>query len=321
MKKIGHNGSSIPLAEHHQPRFHISFLHPKYIAVWLLMAILFICIWLPRRWALGIGSGIGFILSKVNKKRYDIAKVNITMAFPNKSATEVEQLCAASFKSYGQNIIDMGYVWWAPVWMLNRNVEIHGLEHLEAIKADNKSFILFTHHATGMDQCGTLLSSIYPSISMMKKLKNPLLDWAITSGRTRFNAKLLLREMGIRKLVRAMRLGLDCYYIPDEDLGEAQSIFVPFFNVPTATIPMLGRMAKLSNAVAIPGMVELSSSGKHIVRLLPPLQNFPTGDEYQDALKMNQAIEQLVMIKPEQYMWTLKMFKTRPNGEKPPYIR
>ncbi|GAL05780.1 lipid A biosynthesis (KDO) 2-(lauroyl)-lipid IVA acyltransferase [Photobacterium aphoticum] len=34
---------------------------------------------------------------------------------------------------------------------------------------------------------------------------------------------------------------------------------------------------------------------------------------------MNQCIEQYVTERPEQYMWILRLLKTRPNGEDNPY--
>ena len=57
------------------------------------------------------------------------------------------------------------------------------------------------------------------------------------------------------------------------------------------------------------------------INFLKPLENYPTGDEYEDTKIMNQALEELVRIAPQQYMWTLKLFKTRPEGESDPYAQ
>ena len=46
-----------------------------------------------------------------------------------------------------------------------------------------------------------------------------------------------------------------------------------------------------------------------------PLQDFPAGDEVQDATRMNRVIEDAVREMPEQYFWVHKRFKTRPEGE------
>ena len=51
------------------------------------------------------------------------------------------------------------------------------------------------------------------------------------------------------------------------------------------------------------------------VRFLPPLDNFPTGDEVEDARRMNEVIEQAIAGMPEQYFWVHRRFKSRPEGE------
>jgi lauroyl/myristoyl acyltransferase len=55
------------------------------------------------------------------------------------------------------------------------------------------------------------------------------------------------------------------------------------------------------------------------VWLRPPLENFPSGDEIEDAARMNREIEAGVRAMPEQYMWTFKLFKTRPDDADSPY--
>jgi len=51
----------------------------------------------------------------------------------------------------------------------------------------------------------------------------------------------------------------------------------------------------------------------------PPMENFPSDDDTKNARQMNEALEAGINRAPEQYMWTLRWFKTRPHGEAPPY--
>ncbi len=90
--------------------------------------------------------------------------------------------------------------------------------------------------------------------------------------------------------------------------------------MPTATITALGRLSRVSNAAILPAMTYFDPRRQvYEVRIHPPLEPFPSGDERQDTERMNQVLEQMIRQRPEQYMWTLRLFKTRPEGETPPY--
>jgi KDO2-lipid IV(A) lauroyltransferase len=51
------------------------------------------------------------------------------------------------------------------------------------------------------------------------------------------------------------------------------------------------------------------------VRFHPAWEGFPSGDDAEDARRMNAFIEGEVKQMPEQYNWSHKRFKTRPPGE------
>src|SRR5690606_42047484 len=62
--------------------------------------------------------------------------------------------------------------------------------------------------------------------------------------------------------------GLPFYYLPDMDFGERDSIFVPFFGVPAATITGLARIAALTGAVVVPAVTtQLPRSEEHTSEL------------------------------------------------------
>ncbi|MEE8210306.1 MAG: hypothetical protein V3T85_00150, partial [Acidiferrobacterales bacterium] len=63
----------------------------------------------------------------------------------------------------------------------------------------------------------------------------------------------------------------------------------------------------------------LPGGAGHELVLNPVLAEFPTGDPNKDAARMNAALEQSIRDAPEQYMWTLKLFKTRPDNGPSPY--
>jgi len=157
-------------------------------------------------------------------------------------------------------------------------------------------------------------------ISLIKPARNELVNWFMTKSRTRSGGRLFVREHGLRPIIRSIKQGMGFYYAPDEDLGEKESVFAPFFGAPAATLAALGRMAKLADAVVIPFFtrMRLDRKGYELI-LRPPLDHFPTGGLLADATRMNQELEKGIREMPEQYLWTYKRFKSRPDDTPSPY--
>jgi len=295
-------------------------LQPRFWGAWLLLGILRLFANLPRRLTLTFGAAIGQLFYWTNEKRRRIAKINLDLCFPECSESERMQMLISHFRRYGQSVADMGLIQWGSVEKLDKYVRVVGLEAFLDLIKQGKNIILITPHSVGMDMGGVTISRYSPAISMMNSLRNPVLNRYVHQGRSRFGATVVLREHGIRPLVRGIRSQIACYYIPDQDFGDKHSVLVPFFGIPTATITALGRLASMTNAVVIPCFTRLlENSGQYEVALRAPLPDFPSGDRITDAATMNRALEAGIREAPEQYLWTLKWFKTRPNGEPSPY--
>jgi KDO2-lipid IV(A) lauroyltransferase len=100
------------------------------------------------------------------------------------------------------------------------------------------------------------------------------------------------------------------------DLGSRDSVFVPFFGVPAATVTGLSRIARLAGAVVVPAVTrQLPGAGGYVLQFYPAWTDFPSDDLSADVRRMNEFIEERVREMPEQYFWLHKRFKTRPPGE------
>ena len=275
---------------------------------------------LPRKAMLLLGAGYGRSFYFVNRKRRGIAHANLEMCFPHWPIEKRFQVARDHFQRYGQAIVDFGMLWLADEERINRCISYKGIENWSRAYSNGKPVIFLTPHMIAVDLAGILLSRHVPVCNMSKDLKNPILNQRLRRGRERFGAKIYSRSEGIRPLIRELKNNVACYYVPDEDLGLKHSKFVPFFGVQAATLTSLGRIAKVTNAVVLPLHAYLDpKSGQYYVEIEKPLENFPTNDEYTDARRMNAVFENIILKAPEQYMWTLRWFKTRPQNEPPVY--
>jgi Kdo2-lipid IVA lauroyltransferase/acyltransferase len=274
---------------------------------------------LPLRVCRWFGAAYGWLFLVLNRKRRRVAYTNLGMCFPELSVPERKRLLRRHFVVTGQSYVDLGWLAWATKERLERKIQLVGLEHLRAEVRRGRSVILVVPHCVGISY-GAILGKSYALFSMFKPLRNPVVNWFSNKGRMRFGLRLLARQQGLRPVVRALQQEMVFYYTPDEDLGPERSVFVPFFGIQTATVPVLGRLAELTEAAVIPCFVRLLPGGDGYELILkPPLDRFPTGDRLKDAARMNEVMEADIREMPEQYMWTLKLFKTRPNNGHPPY--
>lgn len=273
---------------------------------------------LPLRALRALGYLLGELMYRANAKRRRIASINLAMCFPDWSDERRTRLLREHFHVMGQSYLDIVFLVWASNRRFESKIHVTGLEHLRAARARGRRIILLAPHCVGMNVGGLIISRDEPAFTMFKPQRSPSINWLLERARKRYRAPLLTRGQGLRPVLRALDAGLAFYYLPDEDFGPQRSVFAPFFGIPTATLPTLGRLAERANADVIPCFTRLLPGG-YEVRLCAPLENFPTGDREQDAARMNAALESGIRDMPEQYMWTFKLFKTRPAGLPSPY--
>jgi len=297
-------------------RYRLCYLKPKYWTSWLILGLSFLIFLLPAKFTDRMANYVGDFFKKSNKKRRNIARININKCFPQLSEIQREQMLSEHFRAQARSVLHYGFILWGGRRSAEKRIELHGMEHVEASHAEGKGTIVMTVHSVGLEAAVSVLSQNYKISGPFKSMKNELFNWMVARARSRFGTKIYTREAGLRPIIKDVRAGCTMCYLPDEDLGPEQSIFVPLFGVQKATIPVLGRLARSCKANVLPCISCYDpQQAKYHVHILPKLEDFPQQDDQLDTLVMNQSIEELVKMCPEQYFWTLRLFKTRPEGE------
>jgi len=301
-------------------RFRLSLLHPRHWLTWLGLGFFLIFSLLPMPVLDWLGSRLGNFAARSNKKRFNIVSTNLSLCFPDKSASEIEEMVKKNFQAQFRSLMHYCILWWRPASLVRKRIHKSGFEKLEQYKQQDKRVIVLLLHNVGLEFAIAGISMDYTSVGPYKPIRNPVLNWIIAKGRLRFGSanggNVFTREDGLRPLIRETRAGKILVYLADEDLGADRSVFVPFFGVPKATVPVLGRLAKSCNAVVLPCVCCYQAKNRRYeVTLLPEIENLPSGDDERDSLSMNKAIEQAIEKCPVEYLWSLRYFKTRPPGE------
>jgi lauroyl/myristoyl acyltransferase len=302
--------------------FSWRFLAPRYWGTWLLLGFLRLLMFAPRRSVMHLGAWVGDQFRKRNAKRRRIAEVNLDLCFPGLSQTGREQLLVEHFRAYGRGILDMGLMMWGSEKRLRNLVDLEGFEAHRRLAAEERVLVI-TWHLTTMEVTGAVMALVGPSISMMKPIGNPLLNRVITRGRRhRADISMLTRDEGMRPMIRGLRSGRQGYLVPDEDFGggQAEVVFVPFFDIPRAQVTTPSRIARAAGArVSVCASRLDPVTGRYHCTISPPLEGVTGEDPSADTQVICQAMEELVRQAPEQYLWTFRWFRSRPDGGESPY--
>ncbi|MCY1423891.1 Lipid A biosynthesis lauroyltransferase [compost metagenome] len=299
-----------------RPRFRAAFLHPRYWLLWLGLGVLWLVVQLPYALLLKLGRVLGALMLLVAKSRRRIAARNLELCFPELSAAERARLLRENFASNGIAFFEMAMSWWWPSARLARLAHVEGLEHLQAAQREGQGVILMSLHFTTLEIGASLLGQLHTIDGMYREHKNPLFDYIQRHGRERHNldASAIERD-DVRGMLKVLRAGRAIWYAPDQDYGRKQSIFVPLFGVPAATVTATSKFARLGKARVVPFTQQRLADGSgYRLTIHPPLADFPGDSEESDCLRINQWIEQAVRQCPEQYLWAHRRFKTRPEG-------
>lgn len=311
--------SRITAQEGYEHQFLKSFLLPKYWGVWLGVLFLVLFAYVPFRvrdkLAAWLGKRVYHYLKKRNKKQYHRALVNLRYCFPNWSEAKREETIEAMFVTVAQTMLGIGEIALRSVKHLQQRSEFSGLEHLTQVKAEGKNIILLVPHTWSIDASGIVLHTYgMPMVSMYNPHRNALVDWLWNATRERFGGKMHTRQNGIKPFLNDVRQGNMGYFLPDEDFGEALSVYADFFATEKATLPGLNKMAKVAKAEVIPMFATYDAEkGKYVMEILPPIHF--DGTEQQSARAMNEVVEYFVEKDPKQYVWILRLLKTRRDGE------
>ena len=265
-----------------------------------------------------LGAGLGRLLYALARRRRHIALVNLRLCYPDWSDARLHDVARRSFVLFSQAFFDRAWLWHAPPAVVRQRLRITGAT---GDLTREGAVVMFAPHFYGMDAGGSAVMDQIerPACTIYSTQSNPAIDAWMRAGRLRFGqATLLSRQDGVKPIVRALREGKMLYLLPDMDLGPQESIFVPFFGIPTATVPSLPRFAKLGGARVVPVVTRLVPDG-YEVRVHPAWQSYPSDDVTADTARMNAELQTWIDAMPEQYYWVHKRFKTRPPGEPPVY--
>jgi len=295
------------------PNFKLLLLHPKYLPTWFGMGFIYLCKFLPYKVIIFLGTLLGHLLHGVSPHRRQIAKANMQLCFPDKNEEEIDVLVKGHFKNIGIGVFEIAIAWWSSTRAIdNLKVSTENVNIFKEIDKDQGVLILIKH-STHVELDIRLMAQEIELGGMYKPQSNEVMNYLMIRARNRYVIGAIHNHQA-KEAVKWINNGQKFLYAADQDYGEKNSQFIPFFGVDAATITFPERLSK-SGVKIVMANVSRNKKGFHL--------EFHEISDYKEegsVLKeVNKFYEKFILNSPENFLWTHRRFKSRPPGEAPIY--
>jgi KDO2-lipid IV(A) lauroyltransferase len=158
-----------------------------------------------------------------------------------------------------------------------------------------------------------------PLTTLIRPLDNPLLDDYLNRIRMRFGQRLASNRGGLRDLLEALGQGRSVAVLVDLNMRRKGAVFVDFFGTPAATARTPALLALRSGRPIVPvfphRLDEMFRFEMEIADPIFPDMNAKDRDEEVRRLlvETTAAVERRIRATPDQWLWTHRRWKTRPE--------
>ena len=300
------------MPEHRRPLHR--YVSPSTWPVWLGLGLLRLVCLLPHRIALAIGRVIGRLAHRFAASRRAIVRRNIGLCFPDLDDEARDTLARQHFDALGMSLIEMGLARFASDNHHRRIASLEGKEHLLEAVGAGRGVILLSAHFTTLEISGRLLALECGEFdAVFRRNRSPFITEILRTGREKAAAKTI-EKRDIKAMVRSLKQGRPVWYAPDQSYDRKGSEVIDFFGVPSMHTAATSTLARLGRATVLPFFPLRKPDGRYVLKILPAMRDFPSGDPVADTNAYVALLEEHIRRCPEQYFWVHKKFKNLPDG-------
>jgi KDO2-lipid IV(A) lauroyltransferase len=278
---------------------------------------------LPRPAAIAIGLTVGRLAYLFPGSLWRTGIRNLEIAFPEMSERERRQILRGCFESLGRLLGEFSQLPRATPEKLRKLIEYDevGLAHLREAEKNKRGVIFLTGHLGVWELHSFGWSALeYPLSFLVRPLDNPRVEEMVEAIRTRFGNRAIDKQSAARQALRVLRQGGTLGVLSDLNTQTREGVFVPFFGKLACTTAGIATLALKTDAVVIPTCAVWDRKRKrYFFHGDPPVELVRTGDQNTDiqvnTARFAAAVERMIRLYPDQWLWIHKRWKTRPPGE------
>lgn len=264
----------------------------------------------------------------MNRVRLGRAEANLRIAFPHWDEDRVRRTAIASYEHLFMLGAEIAYgprALTPDAWL--RHVRVGEVaEGVEEVLAGRPS-IMITGHCGNWEALGCTVSMLgFPLHALYRPLDMKPLDEWVRRTRQRYGLTLVDKFGAVHQLPKIVRRGAPVAFVADQNGGD-RGVFVPFFNRLTSSYKSIGLLAMQFDASIICGLarrdIPAGRAPDGLQYRFDVIDVYGPEDwrEHPDPLfyltaRYRRAIETMVRLAPEQYLWMHRIWRSRPRHER-----
>ena len=264
--------------------------------------------------ASNIGSILGESLGPFFRSK-KIIKENLKTALGNISENKQKEIIKGMWSNIGRTFAE--YVFLKDFKfnkVKNGHIKINGTKYLDQIKKLGKPVIFYSGHfanfelmAMELDKSGIKTAAIYRPLNNF--FLNPLMEYL----RIKYICPTQIPKgrMGMREIIGRIKDGYSIALMMDQRVTEGQKI--SFFSKPAFTTTIPAQLALKYNCELVPVFLKRIDNINFEMTISSPYKIDKTGNNEQDTkniiLKINQNLEKMVILNPNQWIWSHNRWK------------
>lgn len=209
----------------------------------------------------------------------------------------------------GAAMLELAWVWMRTPQALAR-VQSDDLSAATDALQQGRPVVFLTPHVGCFDIAARYVAQVAPITVLYRPPRQRVVAELVESARAGSGVITAPATLaGVRQLVRALRRGEQIGILPDQVPGPGEGEWAPFFGRPAYTVTLPARLARQADAlVMVACCVRLRGGRGWHLRVATVTEPIPDAPEAQAAW-VNAAMEPMIRLKPEQYLWSYNRYK------------
>ena len=251
-----------------------------------------------------------FIFSKTGMlfKSKNIINKNLNNFSSNINHHEREKIIKNMWRNYGMTFIE--YIYLGFFKKNNSHIKIEGVNNLNNILRKDKPVIFVSGHFANYELMSMEITKKNIKLATIyRPLNNYFLNPFMEYLRKRFVCRNQIKKgiKGVREAIEYLKKGFSIALMIDQRVSEGEKI--NFFGKPALTTTLPAQLALKYNLSICPVHIERTNENNFIIRFLNEIKASDFKGKIDVTEKLNQVLEQMISMKPDQWIWTHNRWK------------